>query len=383
MTRSVTIVVPTLDRPDMLSKTLSFLSNTIHCFPIIVADGSNSDNALRNADACRLAGSHVSYLHLPSPHRPAGVPTLDEHEEILANYMRRYLSALDQVTTPYVVHCGDDDLLIPETVGRCAQFLDHNPDYVACHGVYFHFHYVGNSLKVEYSTYDGPSLDGTELGSRLIQLYWHYESPYAAVFRTAAQRAIIKQAGKLRAGLFSEIFHATASIVVGKIKRLDAIYYFRNVGIASNARPFEDWNQWFVKNFDEFFRHYQEYRTEVIDFSLKGFGANLDADRLRRTIDMAFMVYVGREFHMWYWIAEYLSVAIADQQERDRMGPFLNERLIGQTPMQVSPAAPTKEPVLVSPMKSFAHVRIPPLVQARFSDEQWDLLNEGLNPRPY
>ena len=175
MAQKVTIFLPTYDRPEMLCKTLAFLQDTPDRFPIIVADGSNDHNGRKNAVACRQAGSNVTYFHFPTPVEalpPTEIPLLEDHHKIIANYYRRYLHALDQIVTPYVVHCSDDDLLIPETVAESAEFLDQNADYVACHGMYFNFRYLTDGLEIECATYDGPSLDGNEFAIRLISAFF-------------------------------------------------------------------------------------------------------------------------------------------------------------------------------------------------------------------
>ena len=119
------------------------------------------------------------------------------------------------------------------------------------------------------------------------------ECPFAAVYRVSATRAIIPQLVKIRVLLFTEVFHATTSVAIGKIKRLNRLYYLRNVGVPNNPRPFQSWRDWYVKDFDEFFEQYREFRSMVM-YLVAQTGKDMDADRLRRTIDMAFMVYGTR-----------------------------------------------------------------------------------------
>jgi glycosyltransferase domain-containing protein len=383
MAQKVTIFLPTYDRPEMLCKTLAFLQDTPDRFPIIVADGSNDHNGRKNAVACRQAGSNVTYFHFPTPVEalpPTEIPLLEDHHKIIANYYRRYLHALDQIVTPYVVHCSDDDLLIPETVAESAEFLDQNADYVACHGMYFNFRYLTDGLEIECATYDGPSLDGNEFAIRLIQLFSRYECPFAAVYRVSATRAIIPQLVKIRVLLFTEVFHATTSVAIGKIKRLNRLYYLRNVGVPNNPRPFQSWRDWYVKDFDEFFEQYREFRSMAM-YLVAQTGKDMDADRLRRTIDMAFMVYAGREFHMLHWMHFYLTDAITDQDERERLRPLLTERLWNQSNPPPSGTA-EREAANISTTNIAPQLRIPAEVEARLPREQWKLLAKRLHSSP-
>jgi len=379
MSQDVTVIIPTFNRPEMLPRTLSFLQNTANRLPIIVADGSDAENSARNLQTCRRVGANVSYVHLPAPPEIADASPFCRYEEIVAHYFRRYLLALTRVATRYVVHCGDDDLLMPEAIIESAKFLDGNSEYVACHGMYFNFRYANSGIDVECSTYDGPAIDGNEFGSRLFQLFSRYESSYAAVYRTSLQKVILERLVEMPWALFSEIFHATATLVHGKVKRLDRIYYLRNVGVPSNPRPFEDWNQWILKDWDGFLAYYLEYRTRITAFAAARMSPALDPDRLRRTIDLAFMLYVGRDFSMAYWIYQYLATAVVAQEERDRLGILVNERLLAPPPSQPPPAPqPLHE---VRGDAGSAPLRVPAAVAARHPPPQWELLRSKLQSR--
>jgi glycosyltransferase domain-containing protein len=382
MSQDVTVIIPTFNRPEMLPRTLSFLQNTANRLPIIVADGSDAENSAHNLETCRRAGANVSYVHIPAPPEIADAAPFRRYLDLLAHYFRRYLLALTRVATRYVVHCGDDDLLMPEAIIESAEFLDGNSEYVACHGMYFNFRFTNRGVDIESSTYDGPAIDGNEFGSRVIQLFSRYESPYAAVYRAPVQRAILERLVEMPGTLFSEIFHATATLVEGKVKRLDRIYYLRNIGVPSNPRPFEHWDQWILKDLDGFFACYLEYRTRITAFADVRMSPAPDPDRLRRTIDLAFMLFVGRQFSMAYWIYQYLATAVVAQEERDRLSILLNERLLAPPPSQ---PPPTPQPVDEVPSGASGDagpfpLRVPPEIAARHSPAQWELLRSKLQP---
>jgi len=108
---------------------------------------------------------------------------------------------------------------------------------------------------------------------------------------------------------------------------------------------------------------------------------DVDAKKLRRTIDMAFMVYAGREFHMLHWMHFYLTETITDENERERLRPFLMDRLWKQAAPQ-PPAAAEKEAANIMTTNIAPQLRIPAQVEARLSREQWKLLAKRLHSSP-
>ena len=319
MSVKVTLLIPTYNRPKYLERTLHFLKVQKTSIPIIVADGSNTDNAARNRELCKDYGDDVDYFHVPWQADSAGV---------LNNYCERYLKAVNQVKTAYVATCADDDLPIISSTLRCVEFLDKQPEFVACHGAYLGFRYVPRGILIDELHYSGPSIDGREAGGRLMQLHARYESLYYAVFRTGTQRAIINEAMQLTPVNFIEIHHSTLAVLTGKIKRLDEIYYFRNLSVKPHSREYEGWYEWLAKDFDQFFSYYRNHRKRVVDYALSLPNASLDAVAYNHALDMAFILYVGRGFSLPYWIDHYLAQAIIDEEERRSIRRWLERCLM-------------------------------------------------------
>jgi glycosyltransferase domain-containing protein len=315
----VTIFIPTYNRPQWLNRTAAFLQHGSVRLPMIVADGSEPEAATANQAACRELGTNIEYFHMPSATDPGGSAK---------NYLRRFSAALARVKTPYVVCCADDDLLLPETAVKAADFLANNPDYVGCQGVYLNFRYKGDEIRLESRGYDSPTVDADSIGGRLIQFYSRYEAPYYAVFRTAAQRSIFEDAQDITTPMLVETYQAAGVVTYGKLKRLNDLYYLRNLGVRSHARPVEGWNQWMAKDFDDFFAHYRGHRDKVMALISSRGESGADMASVKRIVDMSFILYVGREFHMGYWIDEFLTTAVADAKERNRLRHQLTASLI-------------------------------------------------------
>jgi glycosyltransferase domain-containing protein len=317
MSALLTIVIPTYNRPEQLAKTVRLLRRHSPPLPIIVADGSYEEYSSRNA-TCREIGTDIEYFQLPS--EPSEIP--------LHNYGRRVRKALAQCTTPYTAICADDDLLIPENAIRAAEFLEDNPQYVGCHGHYLQFEYAAGTIKTPNVEYQGPSIDANEIGARLIQLFSQYEALFYAVFRTNTIRVLMEQCQKPKPPLWPEIYHSTSAVVAGKIHRNNAIFCLRNIGDAphhSADSTFVNFGQWIAADFDGFLEHYRKYRACVLDWS----SPNADPHNLRRTIDLAFITYIGSEFDRPYWIDRCAETVIGTD-ERDKLRARLKSNLFGR-----------------------------------------------------
>lgn len=305
MSSLLTIVINTYNRPDALLLTLRFLQTRSIRVPIIVADGSDTIHAQRNAE-CRGLGDNISYFHLaPQP-----------QEDPWRNFSARIELSLDRVQTPYCVFAAEDDLLVVENAIAAAKFLSEHSQYVGCHGDYLHYQRDQTAIVIKGIAYNGLPFDGNEIGSRLMQLFSHYEALFYAVFPTSVQRTLFKRYREAERPLWPELYHSTAAVIEGKIHRQDSIYSLRYVGVAPHFQPIEDFAQWIAKDFDDFLDRYRQYCQRVAEWTAGLDDLRIGSGELRRALDMGFAIYLGRMFSMPDWINEYASIAVADEQER-------------------------------------------------------------------
>lgn len=114
----LTCLVPTHNRPQFLRRLLSFYSQVPPGFSFVVLDSSRPSAAAEN-----LAAVEGSKRHLDLQYRH-----LDQ------GFFEKCARGLEQVRTPFVVLCADDDLLFPDPVRHCVDFLGNQPDFVAAIG---------------------------------------------------------------------------------------------------------------------------------------------------------------------------------------------------------------------------------------------------------
>ena len=309
MPAKLSVVIPTYNRPQLLPRALRFLKAE-HNVPIVVADGSPPDAAATNAAICKGMGGDISYFHVPSPAGPVAQ---------VNSAVQRLCTALSMVGTPYVVFCADDDLLMVESALGCVDFLEKNADYVGCQGLAVGFRVESRLLKVEHVEYQDLSIDGSDVSARLMQLFSHYESPFYCVVRTPVQSRVLEKAIGSISGAFFELFHSTALVMAGKIKRVGGLHYLRDVTeTTTSAAPVADrgtvptgnFMQWAANDLDGLFTVYKEHRERVIALAADN-ETGLSPEALKRSIDMTFLIYLGRQFHTTSWIDEYITRNVA------------------------------------------------------------------------
>jgi glycosyltransferase domain-containing protein len=114
----VTCLIPTHNHPQFLRRLLAYYSEFSPVYPVVVVDFSKPEESEEN----RATVSECQ--------RKFGITYRHDDTDFLSKCIR----ALEIVKTPFVALCADDDVLFPETVLQCAEFLSHNPGYSSALG---------------------------------------------------------------------------------------------------------------------------------------------------------------------------------------------------------------------------------------------------------
>lgn len=205
MQPQITIVIPTHERPQYLSRALDYYSRI--SFPVLVADSS------RAAYSGAIPQNAV-YRHMP------GMPILEK--------VRGFMPLVD---TPCMAFCADDDFTVPRAAEACAAFLMANPDYASAQG-----HYVmalpnaqGVELEAGYPDNFRVRLDSDDPAKRLLQLFSPYVQNFYAVHRTETWQAFYAlQTEKIPHYCVLELLGAMLAAILGKHKVLPLFYSVRD-----------------------------------------------------------------------------------------------------------------------------------------------------------
>ncbi|MEK6259344.1 MAG: TIGR00180 family glycosyltransferase [Planctomycetota bacterium] len=115
---SLTCVVPTHNRPHFLRRLLHFYRQFPPGFPFLVMDSSHPAAAAENRAVIESVRESIDVDY--------------QHSD--KNVTDKCTQGLEQVRSPFVVFCADDDCLFSDTVWRCVEFLKNEPGYATVMG---------------------------------------------------------------------------------------------------------------------------------------------------------------------------------------------------------------------------------------------------------
>jgi glycosyltransferase domain-containing protein len=246
---TLTIVVPTYNRSALLARCLRFIRAQDATIAVIVADSSRSADLDANRATIAALASAICHIEFDG-----GVSLIEKLGR-----------ALLQVRTPYACICADDDLIVIDVAAKCAQFLEHNRDYAACHGRYLRFSIPGESnLLLEDWEYRGASVAADLPEKRVVDMLAEYEAPFYSVQSTTTLRAAIEVCATSPFLMFQELANALWLALCGKIKRLDDVYYFRQAGDSSTHKLSEPY-AYLAERFSMMFADYTAMSSAVVD----------------------------------------------------------------------------------------------------------------------
>jgi glycosyltransferase domain-containing protein len=114
----ITCLGPTHNRPQFLRRLLTYYSVFWPEFSFLVVDSSGRQAAAENNSAIERFRRTLKI----------------EYRHFASDYMSKCINALGLVRTPFVVFCADDDLLIPDSVGKCVEFLEVEEGFATVQG---------------------------------------------------------------------------------------------------------------------------------------------------------------------------------------------------------------------------------------------------------
>lgn len=271
-----TIVIPTYNRPQLLSRLVNYYRAREPRLKLLVLDSSRPDIVAENARSIAATGDAVRHLAFPQTLPMVG----------------KIAQGLAEVATPFVSLCADDDIVFPDGLREATAFLAEHPDYVSAHGLYLNFRIAGDEVHLTRE-YSGAGNEAKHPGQRIFCLCQQYESLFYAAFRTPDLQQIAVAATALPTLHFQELFQSVSALIKGKVKRFPKFYGGRQS--CDPAEPERDkWQTyyWFGDDPAEFLDHYRAYRDEVSKFyQAHASEPRLDRSELVRVLDLAHAVY--------------------------------------------------------------------------------------------
>lgn len=219
----LTILIPTKNRPQFLSKVLEYYSQ-IECsrFVIMIGDASDPLPLQKNIEAISQYNNALNIIHYKHDPKTSSIESS--------------IRILNDVQTPYCVWAGDDDYMIPASLGKCVAFLDSHEDHsLACGEAAWVYvdQTLNNTFKILSSRRGTPkNIQQSQPSRRLVELT--YSAFYVNTFsvqRTKNMRSIWQKASAIGLDLnnahhyLHEVSTNVVSLMRGKQAVLPGLYH--------------------------------------------------------------------------------------------------------------------------------------------------------------
>lgn len=205
----LTCLVPTHNRPHFLRRLWRYYQQFPLSCSFLVVDSSHPAAAAENrAEIENVRGSlEITYRHIDT------------------DFANKCCQALQQIGTPYVVFCADDDYLLPSALEHCVEFLDHHTGYSVAQGI---MTIVNRPGKAPYAT-AGYSLEDDDPITRSRKMFRFGFTTFYGIYHTATLRENFQITTESLdcqySHFFPEIMLLQLSVIRGRVKVLPEIYY--------------------------------------------------------------------------------------------------------------------------------------------------------------
>lgn len=212
----ITILIPTLNRPEFLYRALRYYAEARFGGVISIGDSSDSINSANNLSSIEKVKSRVNvdYRHY------------DKEKYDIGSVMK---DQIDRVETPYAAVCCDDDFLNVNGVEQCVSFLNDHPHYASARGIRLNF--ALTNMDSVYGSIDQlqyvPSLD---LEDDFASARWaaYINCNTATAYNVHRKETFQKMWHHIdhfsTYDIRYELFPCSVSCLSGKVRNLDVLY---------------------------------------------------------------------------------------------------------------------------------------------------------------
>lgn len=236
MKNKLTIVIPTHNRHEYLSRVLDYYSDIE--YTILIADSSKKKYEGK-------LGENIKYVHFEN-----------------YSLMDKLNVIIKTINTPYMFFCADDDFWIKENILECISFLDENETYSSVQGRYISF-YIDNNFNIDqcpsYLFAKDLEINDTSSLKRLELLKENYMPLFYAMHRKSHIQRVFNDCSRFNIthGVLVELIVAYYTIISGSYKTLEILTYCRDAGSGNS----ENINRENLKQIVENNLYVEEYNT--------------------------------------------------------------------------------------------------------------------------
>jgi len=253
---NLSLIIPTYNRHKYLYRLLTYYNKQEIEYQIIIADSSTRGKKTLNEKAISAFPKlNIKYLSFPVDIDP----------------FRKFLEAINLVTTKYCVICADDDFITPNSMKKSIDFLQRNPEFTAVGGYYYNFIALKRGKKKKtfywrkylffyknkenYMTITSPEPKdrlSIHLANYFPTMYYVHQTDFLQMI----YKEVLQNTTDVR---FCEILLDMLTIIHGKIQTLDILYGARESIVISSASTYSGLAH-YIKNgtYEEKFLKFRE-----------------------------------------------------------------------------------------------------------------------------
>ena len=216
----ISVLIPTKDRPHFLLDLLNYYKARRFKGNILIGDSSSPDtfNEISNYISQNLSELNIELFHFPDT-KPGQV-------------IRRLLN---DAVTKYIILLSDDDFVLPNSISRCIDFLDSNPEYSAAHGkgLIMYAEFRAGRLDVSSAQdYRQAVCKSDSAAGRMCEIFENYAVSGYSVCRREVLLRVLKSVpdsvgSNYNNAFYDEIIHVALTAALGKIAELDILHLIR------------------------------------------------------------------------------------------------------------------------------------------------------------
>lgn len=228
----LSIVVFTKDRPELVLRTLEYLSKIKIIYPVIIADSSiNRNKEIVCTSLKKYRSLNIRYI---------------SYNESISQW-DKIKDTVIKLSSEYIMLQGDDDFIIPSGLSECHEFIKRHKDYSVVGGREVRVIINSKTLKID-NIYTLPQID-LESSNPNERLFFHlsfYWPTIYSVFRRdvlyfALSQLDIFPTSIIQNWLPAELAMSAIAIIQGKYKCVKELLIIRQNNHSSST-IFSDWS---------------------------------------------------------------------------------------------------------------------------------------------
>ncbi len=227
--QNVAIYLRTRDRSDFVIRQLQYYASVNCPHPIYIGDASNEEHSARIKNAIKSLENKIAVTYKLYQETEKFTQE-DSHDDLLSIIKEKYGACV-----------GDDDYFVPNSLTKCAQFLEEHPDYVTASGYAVSFRLKNNGIYGELNyiaDYPRKQVEHERASERAIKFFQEYYTPMFYVHRMDSMRKFWRASKTIPDVPFAtEILPSVLLVVEGKSKVVDCLSLVRQIHNRHYALP--------------------------------------------------------------------------------------------------------------------------------------------------